>query len=148
MGEPGVGKPRLTRITAMLFSGYHGGDGNFRTAEDFDVFRGLQNNSTPARYDDGDVSLEPKRKMHFLMSATTRVSSRRGGQLQSRPRPLRIITGSSYADLEVANPEATSISHDGFVKMIGPAIGHIPSADTRAIHKRSVFIERLHVLGG
>ena len=65
MGEPGVGKPRLTRITAMLFSGYHGGDGNFRTAEDFDVFRGLQFNSTPALYDDGDVSLEPIKKNAF-----------------------------------------------------------------------------------
>ena len=53
---------------------------------------------------------------------------------------LRVIIDNSYANLEVANPQATSISHDEFVKMIGPALGHIPSADTRAILKRSVFI--------
>ena len=40
----------------------------------------------------------------------------------------------------MANPDAVSISHDDFVKMIRPAIGHIPSTDTSAILKRSVFI--------
>ena len=85
MGEPGVGKAPLARVTAMMFSRYHGGDGHFRTPEDFDFFRGLHfNKSTPALYDDGDVSLEPiKKKKHFLMSATTRVSSSRDGQPQS-----------------------------------------------------------------
>ena len=85
MGEPGVGKAPLARVTAMMFSRYHGGDGHFRAPEDFDFFRGLHfNKSTPALYDDGDVSLEPiKKKKHFLMSATTRVSSSRDGQPQS-----------------------------------------------------------------
>ena len=66
MGEPGVGKTPLARITAMMFSRFHGGDGHFRTAEDFDFFRGLHfNKSTPALYDDGDVSLEPIKKKSF-----------------------------------------------------------------------------------
>ena len=125
MGEPGVGKTPLARITAMMFSRYHGGDGHFRTAEDFDFFRGVHfDKSTPALYDDGDVSLEPiKRKKHFLMSTTTRVSSRRDGQ----PQSSRVIIDNSYANLEVANPQATSISHDEFVKMIGPALATFPA---------------------
>ena len=81
MGEPGVGKTPLARITAMLFSRYHGGDGNFRTAEDFDFFRGLHfGKSIPALYDDGDVSLEPiKKRRRSLMLETTKASSRKGG---------------------------------------------------------------------
>ncbi|CAE7370889.1 unnamed protein product [Symbiodinium microadriaticum] len=84
--------------------------------KEFDFFRGLHfNKSTPALYDDGDVSLEPIKKKTFS------------------------DVGNNEGEM-VANPQATSISHDGFVKMIGPALGHIPSADTRAILKRSVFI--------
>ena len=140
MGEPGVGKTPLARITAMMFSRYHGGDGHFRTAEDFEFFRGVHfNKSTPALYDDGDVSLEPiKRKKHFLMSTTTRVSSRRDGQ----PQSSRVIIDNSYANLEVANPQATSISHDEFVKMIGPALATFP-APTPWVYR---VCQRLHLL--
>ena len=56
---------------------------------------------------------------------------------------LRIVIDNSYAELEVTNPDATSISHDDFVKMIRPAIGHMPSADSRAILKHRVFFSCL-----
>ena len=53
LGEPGVGKTPLARVTAMMFSRYHGGGGQFRSAEDFDFFRGIFfGKATPALYDD------------------------------------------------------------------------------------------------
>ena len=143
MGEPGVGKTPLARITAMLFSRYHGGDGNFRTAEDFDFFRGLHfGKSIPALYDDGDVSLEPikKKKAFSDVGNNEGILKERWTAAKFVQGQLRIVIDNSYAELEVKNPDAASISHDDFVNMIKPAIGHIPSADTRAILKRSVFI--------
>ena len=40
LGEPGVGKTPLARSLAMMLSRYHGGDGSFRSASDFDFFWG------------------------------------------------------------------------------------------------------------
>ena len=77
LGEPGVGKTPLARIIAMLFSRYHGGPGCFRTASDFDSFRGVRfTKHIPALYDDGEIGNEPikKKKKHSPTWATMRPS--------------------------------------------------------------------------
>ena len=59
LGEPGVGKTPLGRIIAMMFSRYHGGTGTYRSASDFDFFRGVFFDKTcPALYDDGEIGGE------------------------------------------------------------------------------------------
>ena len=64
LGEPGVGKTPLGRAIAMAFSRYNEFTGAFRSASDFDVFRGVPfSKATPALYDDGDIFAEPIKKI-------------------------------------------------------------------------------------
>ena len=71
-----MGKTPLARVTAMMFSRYHGGGRQFRSAEDFDFFRGIFfGKATPALYDDGDISGEAiKKKKLFPTLATLKGS--------------------------------------------------------------------------
>ena len=88
------------------------------------------------------------------MSATTRVSSRRDGQRQSSSKANSVsssITPMPTWRLPIHRPLPSLTM--GSVKMIGPALGHIPSADTRAIPHRypctpcdSVLCSQLHQL--
>ena len=63
LGESGVGKTPLARIVSMMFSRYHGGCGQFRTAPEFDFFRGIFfDKATPAIFDDGEIGNEAIKK--------------------------------------------------------------------------------------
>lgn len=63
LGESGVGKTPLARIVSMMFSRYHGGCGQFRTAPEFDFFRGIFfDKATPAIVDDGEIGNEAIKK--------------------------------------------------------------------------------------
>ena len=63
LGESGVGKTPLARILSMMFSRYHGGNGQFRSAPEFDFFRGIFfDKATPAIFDDGEIGNETIKK--------------------------------------------------------------------------------------
>ncbi|CAJ1327952.1 unnamed protein product [Effrenium voratum] len=125
LGEPGKGKTPLGRIIAMMFSRYHGGAGTFRSASDFDFFRGVHfDNSIPALYDDGEIGSEPIKKKKAFSDIF-----------------LMVILDNQYDPS--AEPEDTlvdNIPHATFMKMVRPAIGFIAEADAMAILKRAVFI--------
>ena len=63
LGESGVGKTPLARILCMMFSRYHGGRGYFRSAPEFDFFRGIFfDKTTPCIFDDGEIGNEAIKK--------------------------------------------------------------------------------------
>lgn len=67
LGESGVGKTPLARILSMMFSRYHGGCGQFRTAPEFDFFRGIFfDKCTPCIFDDGEIGNETIKKKKAL----------------------------------------------------------------------------------
>ena len=143
LGEAGVGKTPLARATAMMFSRHYGGEGQFRSASDFDFFRGIPfNKATPALYDDGDVSREAikKKKAFADVGDNEGILRERWTAAKFVKGQFRIVIDNEYVPLELSDPEASFVTHEDFVKMIRPAIGYISDADTRAILKRSVFI--------
>eukprot|EP00438_Fugacium_kawagutii_P033072 Skav214284 [mRNA] locus=scaffold7438:20461:24713:- [translate_table: standard] len=63
LGESGVGKTALAGILSMMFSRYHGGGGQFRSAPAFDFFRGIFfDKAAPAIFDDGEIGNETIKK--------------------------------------------------------------------------------------
>ncbi|CAE7863483.1 unnamed protein product [Symbiodinium microadriaticum] len=138
-----LGKTPLARVTAMMFSRYHGG-GQFRSAEDFDFFRGIFfSKATPALYDDGDISGEAiKQKKAFSdVGNIEGILKEPWNAAKFVQGQLRIVIDNTYAADGVIAPEVSMLSHDDdFIEMIRPAIGYISDADSRAILKRSVFM--------
>ncbi|OLP94327.1 hypothetical protein AK812_SmicGene23659 [Symbiodinium microadriaticum] len=145
LGEPGVGKTPLARVTAMMFSRYHGGGRQFRSAEDFDFFRGIFfSKATPALYDDGDISGAIKAKRLFPTLATLKGSRRSDGTpLSSRRASSASSSTTPVPHMELSHPKrrySHMVSRDDFIKMILPAIGCISDVNSRAILKRRVFM--------
>ncbi|OLQ01407.1 hypothetical protein AK812_SmicGene15849 [Symbiodinium microadriaticum] len=142
LGEPGVGKTPLARVTAMMFSRYHGGEGCFRSSSDFDFFRGIFFDKTiPAVYDDGDICVESvkKKKAFADVGDEEGMLRERWNAAKFVKGQARIVVDNAYVALEVPL-DASDISHEDIVKMIRPVLGYISDTDTRAILKRGCFI--------
>ena len=147
LGEPGVGKTPLARIIAMMFSRHYGGSGTFRTASDFDFFRGVHFDKTvPALYDDGEIGGEliKKKKAFSDVGDEETILKERWTAAKFVQHQLRIVLDNQYEPKDqpedTGMPDSLSISHAAFMKLVGPAIGYIASADAMAILKRAVFI--------
>ncbi|CAE7545175.1 unnamed protein product [Symbiodinium pilosum] len=146
LGEPGKGKTPLARSLAMMFSRHHGGhSGNacFRTASDFEFFRGMYfSKAIPALYDDGDISREAVKKMKAFADVGDHetILKERWNAAKFVKHQLRIFLDNSYDPKDIPDGEHESISHETFVKLLRPALGCIPNADIRAIFKRSAFV--------
>ena len=145
LGEPGVGKTPLGRIIAMMFSRYHGGTGTFRSASDFDFFRGVFFDKTcPALYDDGEIGGEiiKKKKAFSDVGDQETILKERWTAAKFVQHQLRVVLDNQYDPSE--EPEETTlqskISHSVFMKMVRPALGYIANADSRAILKRAAFM--------
>ena len=143
IGEPGVGKTPLARTTAMMFSRYWGGPGQYRSASDLDFFRGVFfDTKTPAIYDDGDISGESvkKKKAYADVGDNETMTKERWNAAKFIKHQLRIVVDNDYNATEPFAPDVTSISHEDFVKMVRPSLGYSSDTDTRAMLKRGVFI--------
>ena len=146
LGEPDKGKTPLARSLSMMFSRHHGGhSGNacFRTASDFDFFRGMNfSKAIPALYDDGDISREAVKKMKAFADVGDHetILKERWNAAKFVKHQLRIFLDNSYDPKDIPDGEHESISHETFVKLLRPALGCIPDADIRAIFKRSAFV--------
>ena len=102
LGEPGVGKTPLARATAMMFSRYYGGSGQFRTSSDFNFFRGIFfNTATPAIYDDGDISGEAvkKKKAFADVGDNEGILKERWNAAKFLKNQLRIVVDNAYSPL-------------------------------------------------
>lgn len=145
LGEPGVGKTPLGRMLAMAFSRYHGGTGTFRSASDFDFFRGVFFDKTcPALYDDGEIGGEliKKKKAFSDVSDQETILKERWTAAKFVQHQLRIVLDNQYdpADEPEEVPLQKGITHSAFMKLVRPALGYISGADSRAILKRAAFM--------
>ena len=147
LGEPGVGKTPLGRILAMMFSRYHNGAGTFRTASDFDFFRGIFFDKTvPALYDDGEIGNEAtkKKKAFSDVGDQETILKERWTAAKFVQHQLRIVIDNQYDPTEEPTddgmPHDLQVAHASFLKIVKPAIGYIPTADSMAILKRAVFL--------
>ena len=89
----------LGRIIAMMFSRYHGGAGTFRSASDFDFFRGVHfDKSIPALYDDGETGSEPikKKKAFSDVGDTETILKERWTAAKFVMHQLRVILDNQY----------------------------------------------------
>ena len=139
LGEPGVGKTPLGRTIAMAFSRYNEGTGAFRSASDFDFFRGVPfSKATPALYDDGDIFAEPIKKIKafcdvedyetilkegwFMVNfsrylfALYKRSHNLCSNYERKPK-LRAVLDNSY-DLNAATTAATPDVETGYEKIL------------------------------
>ena len=99
LGEPGKGKTPLGRVVAMMFSRYHGGPGAYRSASDFDYFRGCPfTKKTPAIYDDGDIGPEPIKKQKAFSDVADQetLTRERWTAAKFHQNQLRIVIDNSY----------------------------------------------------
>ena len=147
LGEPGVGKTPLARIIARMFSRHYGGSGTFRTASDFDFFRGVHFDKTvPALYDDGEIGGEliKKKKAFSDVGDEETILKERWTAAKFVQHQLRIVLDNQYEPKDQPEDagmcDSLCISHAAFMKLVRPAIGYIASADAMAILKRAVFI--------
>ena len=129
----------------MMFSRHHGGSGTFRSASDFDFFRGVFFEKTcPALYDDGEIGGEliKKKKAFSDVGDQETILKERWTAAKFVQHQLRIVLDNQY-DPADEPPEAflqDSIPHTAFMKLVKPALGYIAAADARAILKRAVFM--------
>ena len=131
LGEPGKGKTPLGRVIAMMFSRYHGGRGSYRSASDFDYFRGCPfSKEVSAIYDDGEIGLEPvKKKKAFSDVADTETLTReRWTAAKFKQNQLRVVIDNAYEPAHEPPIEPgldPVIDHDTFIKLIRPALGNL-----------------------
>ena len=131
LGEPGKGKTPLGRVSAMMFSRFHGGVGSYRTGSDVDYFRGCPFSTVvPAIYDDGEIGLEPvKKKKAFSDVADTETLTReRWTAAKFKQNQLRVVIDNAYEEAHEPEIEPGTnpvVSHKDFVKMIRPALGNL-----------------------
>ncbi|CAE8687369.1 unnamed protein product [Polarella glacialis] len=147
LGEPGKGKTPLGRTIAMMFSRFRGGEGTFRTASDFDFFRGLVfNSSVPALFDNGEIGNEPvkKKKAFSDVGDAETILKERWNAAKFVQHQLRIVLDNAYDPIyepeDDGTDESLTVSHLVFMKIIRPALGFITNADSMAILKRGVFV--------
>ena len=145
LGELGVGKTPLGRMLAMMFSRFHGGTGTFRSASDFDFFRGVFFDKTcPALYDDGEIGGEliKKKKAFSDVCDQETILKERWTAAKFVQHQLRIVLDNQYdpADEPPEVPLEDFISHTAFMKLVKPALDYIANADARAILKRAAFM--------
>ena len=145
LGEPGKGKTPLGRVLAMMFSRLHGGPGCYRSASDFDYFRGAPfSTHVPAIYDDGDIGAEPikKKKAFSDVSDEETLTRERWTAAKFVQNQLRIVIDNSYAPAHEPtmpmdiNP---SIPHEDFIKMLRPALGALPVYAMLSYLVQSIF---------
>lgn len=129
----------------MMLSLYHGGSGTFRSASDFDFFRGVFFEKTcPALCDDGEIGGEPikKKKAFSDVGDQETILKERWTAAKFVQHQLRVVLGNQY-DPADGPPEVFlkgSISHTAFMKLVKPALGYIAAADARAMFKSAVFM--------
>ncbi|CAK9021514.1 Uncharacterized protein SCF082_LOCUS15385, partial [Durusdinium trenchii] len=147
LGESGVGKTPLARILSMMFSQYHGGNGQFRSAPEFDFFRGIFfDKATPAIFDDGEIGNETiKKKKAFLdVGDSETILKERWTAAKFVLHQLRIVVDNQYnpegQEGDVDGVFSAEVSHKSFMKLVRPAVGYIANADAMAILKRAAFI--------
>ena len=132
-------------MLAMMFSRFHGGTGTFRSASDFDFFRGVFFDKTcPALYDDGEIGGELIKKKKALSDVGNQetISKERWTAAKFVQHQLRIVLDNQYdpADEPPEVPLEDFISHSAFMKLVKPALDYIANADARAILKRAAFM--------
>ena len=134
LGEPGKGKTPLGRVLAMMFSRYHGGDGMYRSASDFDYFRSCPFTKTiPAIYDDGDIGAEPtkkKKKKAFSNVDDTETLTRERWTAANKfmQNQLRIVIDNAYEpafETPIEPGLKPHIPHEQLMKMIRQALGNL-----------------------
>ena len=130
-----------------MFSRHYGGSGTFRTASDFDFFRGVHFDKTvPALYDDGEIGGEliKKKKAFSDVGDEETILKERWTAAKFVQHQLRIVLDNQYEPKDqpedAGMPDSLCFSHAAFMKLVRPAIGYIASADAMAILKRAVFI--------
>lgn len=147
LGEPGKGKTPNGRTVAMMMSRHHGGVGQYRSASDFDYFRGCPfSKKVSAIYDDGEIGNEPikKKKAFSDVSDTETLTRERWTAAKFVQHQCRIVIDNLYdpaaePELPQCEPKST-ITHEDFMKMIRPALGCMSKVDAMAILKRAVFM--------
>ncbi|CAK9091926.1 Uncharacterized protein SCF082_LOCUS43283 [Durusdinium trenchii] len=147
LGESGVGKTPLARILSMMFSRYHGGNGQFRSAPEFDFFRGIFfDKATPAIFDDGEIGNETikKKKAFSDVGDSETILKERWTAAKFVMHQLRIVVDNQYnpegQEGDVDGVFSAEVSHESFMKLVRPAVGYIANADAMAILKRAAFI--------
>ena len=145
LGQSGVGKTPLARIIAMMFSRHYGGTGTFRTASEFDFFRGLFFEKTcPAVFDDGTIGNETikKKKAFSDVGDQETITKERWNAAKFVRHQLRIVCDNQYdPEREPTNADIDNkIEHEAFLRMVRPAIGDVSDADSMAVLKRAAFL--------
>jgi hypothetical protein len=148
LGEPGKGKTPLGRILAMMFSRHHGGIGEFRTASDFDFFRGPKGRpEVPCLFDDGDIDQQAVKKAKAFSDVGDEetMTKERWTAAKFVQGQMRIVCDNKY-DPSVEPPFrgpglSNEISHNQFLEMVRPAFPPATTAaNVMAILKRAVFL--------
>ena len=148
LGEPGCGKTPLARILCSLFSRYHGGEGQFRSASDFDFFRGPPGNRRcPCIFDDGDIDDQPIRKMEAFLDVGDEetITKERWNAAKFVQGQLRVVCDNKYdPSKEPADSgpfRDNSVHHKDFMEIIAPMFAPGTTlANRMAILKRSVVL--------